>query len=651
VSKHIKICSDFIDRLLVATDPRLIEACLQHGSGAVDFAAFFMHPREVVVRIAIGGISFNRSLVQFDGLIQIALLGVFLGKAVETERVVRLGLEHFLQTCDAIVHAAIPCLSLPRPRTPAGWYPVDMIPWHESMMRILLVVLLLLASCFVIACKSTPRADRQPAVPIEQSVRVTQHVGGTHYRVLRHENVLYQTFGPELLVLEPRSNRLMRRVELGVIGQSGSAVDMLIHGERLYVVLDRDEVVELSLSDPEVPRVLSRESAGGLGILPRRLSVADGHLLVSGIGGVVRWDDGFIMLQQAGDVSRVSESGEGLVACIGRRIYRLSDGSYAGSASELLRAEGLRHAPLRSLVFVRQAETGALVGLMSANLREIDVNDATVAVPGVVRSIRIFDHAIWVVTDGEILSFQVMRDGSAGESGIRLVRHVDIDVIGARDVAKVDDDHLAIVGSFGRSLYRMRSTGRGPGDTFVYAHREPSRLMQARSDGRHILAGGPEGSWLYQIGSHVQVAEEMNPDDATTPQRTANTIDARASISDDGRTLVVEADSRTFEYRELGPGGIESRLHTVVSVEGEFWLGHDDGMTVLAIPAIPPRPTGSVTRAMATVDELKIAGRLRLDGPVRHLFPLRVDRGVSFVSRYGGFGIARYAEDRPADTP
>jgi hypothetical protein len=70
----------------------------------------------------------------------------------------------------------------------------------------------------------------------------------------------------------------------------------------------------------------------------------------------------------------------------------------------------------------------------------------------------------------------------------------------------------------------------------------------------------------------------------------ADTVDARAFISEDGRTLSVETDSRTFEHREVGPGGVVSRLHTVVSVEGEFWVGHDDGITVLAIPAIPPRP-------------------------------------------------------------
>jgi hypothetical protein len=41
-------------------------------------------------------------------------------------------------------------------------------------------------------------------------------------------------------------------------------------------------------------------------------------------------------------------------------------------------------APEGALVFTRQAETGALVGLMTPDLREIDVDRTTVPVPGIV---------------------------------------------------------------------------------------------------------------------------------------------------------------------------------------------------------------------------------------------------------------------------
>lgn len=533
-----------------------------------------------------------------------------------------------------------------------------MTMWRTPMTRILLTMAflaLLTATAFATGCNSLPRTDRRAAAPIDQSVRVTQHVGGTHYRVIKHENVLYQTFGPELLVLEPRSNRLLRSVELGVIGRSGSGVDMLVHEDRLYVVLDRDEVVELSVSDPESPRVLTRESADALGILPKRLSVADGQLYVSGIGGVVRWEDGYLALRRdvsdspdRNDVGHVAMTGEGLVACIGRRIHRLSDGSFVGSASDLIPADGLDRAPDGALVFIRQLSTGAFVGLMSPNLREIDVDRATIAVPGVVRSVRVFNDQIWVVTDEEILSFRLLRERVSEGEGLRLVNVADIDVIGARDVARVDEDHLAVAGSFGRSLYRLRTTGRGRGDTFIYAHREPSRLEHAQTDGRHILAGGPEGAWLYLIGSRVQPAE-MNLDDAPKPPTTADTVDAKAAISEDGRTLTVETESGVYEYRERGFGGGERILHTVVSVEGEFWVGHDDGITVLALPG--PITTARARGPADPVDQLRVVGSVRLDGPVQHLFQMRTDRGVSFVSRYGGFGIARYADEVAAASP
>jgi hypothetical protein len=207
-----------------------------------------------------------------------------------------------------------------------------------------------------------------------------------------------------------------------------------------------------------------------LGFSPRRLSVGDGHLYVSGLGGVVRWDDGFIMLRRdvqdspaQSEIGRVAMSNEGLVVCEGRRIYRLSDGRYVGSASDLVSAEGSTAPPDGALVFTRQAEAGALVGLMTPDLREIDVDRTTVPVPGIVRSVRVFDGKIWIVTDEEILSYRVMRETDDSPSGLRLVSVNDIDVIGARDVARVDDDHLAIIGSFGRALYRLRSTGARAG--------------------------------------------------------------------------------------------------------------------------------------------------------------------------------------------
>lgn len=468
-------------------------------------------------------------------------------------------------------------------------------------------------------CASEP--ETPPPPPMVSELKVTQQVGGMHHVLHVHGNgdahAWYQAFGSDLLVLDTRSARVLETIELGVPGESAPLTALATEGERLFALLDGQEVIEFSLRDPQQPRMVTRESADALGVSPRTLSIVDGELYVSGEGGVVRWSDlqrVFIAGETAG---RVIESSEGLVVCVDRRVYQIEGGAYVGSASDLVPATLERIEP-DTLVFLRQGERGALVGLMNRKLRELDSAALTVAVPGQVRNVRVFMNRVWAVTDDEIAVYAVF------EEALRRVR--TIDVLGARDVMQLDENHLAVCGGFGRAIYRLRSSERGPGDTFLYGHREPSRLTWARSDGRYILAGSELGHWLYLIGSRVEISDlEIDPEEPDVqPAREAGTVVATARISDDGRALVLRGeDGQIEEHRE--PEG--ARIHCVMAVDGEFWLGHDRGITVL--------------KADGHVD------RLRLNGPVRYLFPLRTDRGVAFVAEFGGFGIAQYV-DRPA---
>lgn len=482
------------------------------------------------------------------------------------------------------------------------------------------VALFLLAGAMLSGCASSRAADPQ-ALPTQPVLRVTQQAGGTHYRMLVHEDVWYQTFGSDLLVLEPRSARVLQTVHLGRSGEHGAAIDMLVHDGELFVVLDADEVVVLNIDDARSPRVIDSQSADELTIAPKRLSTVGGELYVSGVGGVVRWSDGERIFRNLGDVSRVVMSDGGLVACVGRRIYQLHDGRFVGSASDLVPADDLRiDTDAELILFTRQSPEGAIVGLMSTDMRELDHRLSSVAVLGQVRSARAFGGRIWVVTDAEVLSYEFM-DG-------RLERSLHVDVLGARDVQQLNENHLALAGSFGRCIYRIESGDRGPGDTFLQVHREPSRLSAAKSDGRHILAGSEEGSWLYLIGSTVAPSDERldRDQEPSPPPAVATTVGARARISGDGTTVTITTDEGVFEYIE--PTG--ATMHCVTAVDGEFWIGHDLGITVLH-----SRPS----------DDDPVAGSLRIDGPVLYLFPLRVGRGTAFVSEFGGFGTAQWVQE------
>lgn len=476
-------------------------------------------------------------------------------------------------------------------------------------------VLFLTAHSVLGGCAGGPRST-EPTIAALTTLRVTHHVGGTHYRTIVAGRVWYQTFGVSLLVLDAATGQLTSTIGFGAIGETAPATDMLLDGDRLYIVLRDEAVVELTLADPWNPQITSRATAEGLGISPRLLSEAAGALYVSGVGGVVRWSDGRLMLADQGIVSRVGNATVGLVACIDRRVFALDDGAYVGSASDFSPL-GAEFGMPDTLIFSRRSKTGSLVGLMSADVREIDSKRATVAMGGAVRSVRAFSGRLWIVGDDHIASYKV-TDGA-------LIDPMRINVLGARDVDRIDDNYLAVAGSFGRAIYRIRNDDHGPGDEFVFSHREPSCLTQAQSDGLRVMGLGREGAWLYQIASHADYVSDP-PSELPSP-RTSVTIDAAsATISSDGRSIDIRARGVPSTFSE--PGDVQ--LHCLTAVDGDIWVGHDRGITVFR-----PDRSGGVT----------IRGRLRLEGPVRYIFPRLAGGAAVYVSEYGGFGVAEFVPE------
>ena len=478
-------------------------------------------------------------------------------------------------------------------------------------------VFLLIVHSVVGGCAGGAKSA-QPTITTPTTLRVTHHVGGTHYRTIVAEPVWYQTFGVSLLVLDAATGQLTGTIDFGAIGETAPATDMLLDDDRLYVVLRDEAVVELTLADPWNPQITSRVTAERLGIAPRLLSRADGDLYVSGAGGVVRWSDGRLMLADRGIVSRVGRATVGLVACTDRRVIRLEDGRYVGSASDLQPLPDEFEMP-DTLIFTRRSETGSLVGLLSANVREVDSKRATVAMGGAVRSVRAFAGRLWIVGDDHIASYEV-TDGA-------LTDPMRINVLGARDVDRIDDNYLAVAGSFGRAIYRISDDDNGPGDEFVFSHREASCLTQAQSDGLRVMGLGREGAWLYQIASHADYVSDP-PSELPAP-RTSVTIDtASATISQDGTSVDIRARGVPSTFAEPG----DTQLHCLAAVDGDIWVGHDHGITVF-------RPDRSGAPA--------IRGRLRLEGPVRYIFPRLAGGAAVYVSEYGGFGVAEFVPEPP----
>ncbi|MEE8155305.1 MAG: hypothetical protein V3T53_10175 [Phycisphaerales bacterium] len=481
----------------------------------------------------------------------------------------------------------------------------------------LTLVFLVAAHSVLGGCTGGPKST-EAMIATPTTLQVTHHVGGTHYRTIVAGPVWYQTFGVSLLVLDGATGQLAGAIDFGAIGETAPATDMLLDNDRLYVVLHDEAVIELTLADPWNPQITSRVTADQLGIAPRLLSRAAGDLYVSGAGGVVRWSVGRLMLVDQGIVSRVGHATVGLVACIDRRVYRLDDGRYVGSASDVSPL-GDEFGMPGTLIFTRRGKSGSLVGLMSANVREIDSQRATVAMGGAVRSVRAFSGRLWIVGDDHIASYKVTDDALADP--------MRITVLGARDVDRIDDNYLAVAGSFGRAVYRISDDDHGPGDEFVFSHREPSCLTQAQSDGLRVMGLGREGAWLYQIAGQADYVSEP-PSELPAPRTSVTTDLASASISQDGTSIDIRARGVPSTFTE--PGDVQ--LHCLAAVDGDIWVGHDRGITVL-------RPDTSGAAA--------IRGRLRLEGPVRYIFPRLVGGAAVYVSEYGGFGVAEFVPEPP----
>lgn len=498
------------------------------------------------------------------------------------------------------------------------------------------VVFFMFLLCWLSGCKSSPKPPPKP--PTISVLRIVHHEGGTHYRTLIHDDLWFQTFGHELLVLTGQSAEPIRTISLGKTGETGPAIDLLMHqrddGRFLYVVIEDDELLQLSLQPPQAPQIVARISAAELGIRPRRLSHVDGELYVSGRGGVVRVSDRRKIFTSNDDVSRIARSEFGLIACSGRRAFRLDDGRYVGSATEVWNLSELGDTPhadaTGTIVFARQGEQATLVGLMGPDVRELDAANATVSVPGQFRSVRVVGERLWVVTDEAVHGFAL---------GPRALSDpIYINTLGAFDVGQIEAQHLAIAGSFGRGVLALGEKADQEA-AFQQVQREPSRLSLAVSDGRHILAGSREGLWMYLINSRAELTTRRFPTAPPPPSVSAIVSGAQARISDDRRSVTITSagdqpqtpSSSAYTYSDVN-GAL---LHTVVAVDGNFWIGHERGITALT--------PGSGVRY--------IANNLRLDGPVLYIYPLLVGGGASYVSEYGGFGVAKFVDEPiPAGT-
>lgn len=470
--------------------------------------------------------------------------------------------------------------------------------------------------------------------PKTDSLSVRHQSGGMHYRMEVEDGIWYQLFGTELLVINPSSGHVMDRQDLASPGTTGPAIDMAFHDGELLVVLQDSAVVRLSLEDPRRPWLEETLSSRTLGILPMGVISTGDELLVYGQGGVVDMATGQHLAGVAATVTSVASVDGELLYTSNRRVHRLANDEYVGSASRLEPVTKSDSGDPREFIFIRHEANGSLVGFMGKDVREIDAMKWTVAIPGHVHAARQQGGNLLIVSD------EIIRLYDASSESLEMQWEIPAD--GTRDAVIIDNGSLAMSGDFGRGLWRLEPDRDGEAKTFAHFHPEASGLTKAISDGRNILASTKRGMWHYRIGD---TATPTQPTDMTfeDPQKSAVMLDWTFTISEDGTSVDVE----TPAGRDHLVAPANGHFHCLAASDDVVWLAHDEGIIMVRLPRggiVVPRGWEGMTeeeRIASGVGPLDGMTKLsvRLDGPVFFLEPLLLGGGVAYVSESGGFGV------------
>ena len=584
----------------------------------------------VVVDVPIVGIGLGGLLVPAERFLVITAASVFLGDAVETEGVFGVLFQERHQGGETVwfrhpgILRQVAFDGNPiRARTGRMAYPRLMRNSHRSTLvqaAFLPILLAVMAGCEPsYAPKRT--IDLRPRI-----LEVVNHHGGNRRVMALEDGLWYQAYGAAVEVIDAEDGLRITNIERAPWGTISPVSDLMISPEGdLLVVHAFDRVVRYDLANPRRPVQLEEYDTDSLGILPLFLSEEGERIWVSGRGGAtLLGSNGFVVLDDLDPntaVGRVVDSDEGIAATVGRRILGVDDGRYLGAASELrpIPSEIAGKIGLDGgFVFILRGSEAATVGIMGPDLRERDRQVYRASI----HSARILGDRLWAVMPTEIVTWPLEEGGRLGSPQF-------IPIKGARDIAMVDPNYYAISGTFGRAIYRFKADSNGDADEFIAVERSPGRLVAAATDGRRVLAGSPEGNWIYRIGGKVELTDRVLRND-TSPKSQATTTWGEAAIEEDGRLLRIDAlQVEPFEWRCPWNG----RILTLEVADDRVFVGHDFGLECFEFRD----------------GEISKVGGIILEGPVAWLFRPRVGDEVSFVSIFGGLGTVEVIPDPDAD--
>ncbi|MDP7069922.1 MAG: hypothetical protein QF561_01065 [Phycisphaerales bacterium] len=476
------------------------------------------------------------------------------------------------------------------------------------------LTILLMAVVFVgTGCNRTwkPSVSSRPAT---EAIVVEHQTEGTH-RTLRVDGpVWYQLTGSDLVVLDDLG-RQISWLELARPGTAAAGNDMEIAGDSMAVLLGEEEVIVLDLADPWRPDVLERVDARTIGVWPESLAVLDDTFVAMGQGTARTLDGDVVARSEGGVITSVVDHDGRLLYVSDRRIHRRAGNAYLGTASLLKPATAHRYLPTGALLFARHERTGSLVGFLGPDCREIDAEVWTAGVPGRVHTLEQREGRVLAASDEGVFVFGMTPDG--------LARMWSWPRPGMEAADWIDEDRLAVAGSFGRGVVQIGAAD--PVATAAGWTPVPAGLVRAMSDGDAIIAESGDGFWSYRVGRDPERIPP--PETPIEPPRTdAAVLGWSIDIDEDGTAIL----SSPSGQQHLQPPG-DGRFRCVAATDEAFWLGHDHGILVVMF--------GSGDEDADRVDVRRLG--VLIDGPVICIEPLMLGGGVAYAATHAGFGVVR----------
>jgi len=426
----------------------------------------------------------------------------------------------------------------------------------------------------------------------------------------------YQAVGDTLLVLDKRTGKAVGELQLANSQGAAFCRDLTFHKGCLWAILDGKDVLQIDISTQASPSIVNRISASELGILPHSFSSLQDSLVVLGDGGVVRVQDGEMLVSCEGSVTGLVYSIErGLLYAVDRRLFVGSSKEFLGSASLLAEFPSDANVDHGTLIFTRDLGNRTEVGLMTPEGREVDAFQGTKMLDGGSASIHIRKSRVHVCTSEGVYILGV------SPTEIRLLKTIPMK--GAKDVGVIASNYFAICGDQGRGMYRIADDKAGEGDTYFRESTASSSMGRGHANRFAIDIPTALGLVEYEYGGsiHPSNLHEILVD--PNPERQV-VLGWSATLNAETGDVVVR-DFRNEIVKDLSV----PKASTFTTIGGNFWFGTRDGIVVCG-----PDKAGCMTTL----------GTLQLAGPIIQIVG-QLDGRAAFVSEAGIVGEVELISD------